>query len=86
MSDTILRVEKMANGFAVEICDPAIMAENEKPKGNYKSPWVEYAFTTAPEVIEFVKLHLESLKPEPDEKTQYGQEFARQAAKMEESK
>jgi hypothetical protein len=82
VSDTILRVEKLAYGFEVEICDPTIVAENEKPKSNYKSPWVEYAFTTAPEVIEFIKLHLESLKPEPDEDKQYGQEFARQAAAM----
>ena len=85
MSDTILRVEKLANGFEVEICDPTIVAENNKPKSNsYKSPWVEYAFTTAPEVIEFIKLHLESLKPEPSADEQYGQEFARQASKMDE--
>lgn len=83
VSDTILRVEKLANGFEVEICDPSIVAENEKPKSNYKSPWVEYAFTTAPEVIEFIKLHLESLKPEPDDEKQYQQAFAEQASKME---
>ena len=85
MSDTILRVEKLANGFEVEICDPAIVSENEKPKSNYKSPWVEYAFTTSAEAIAFITAHLESLKPEPDEATQYGQEFARQAAAADDS-
>lgn len=85
MSDTILRVEKLANGFEVEICDPAIVTQNEKPKSNYKSPWVEYAFTTSAEVIAFITAHLESLKPEPDSETQYGQEFARQASMMDES-
>lgn len=80
MSDTVLRVDKLANGFEVSICDPKIVAENDKPKSNYKDPWVEYAFTTAAEVKEFIALHLDSLKPEPDAATQYGQEFARQAA------
>lgn len=84
MSDCILKVERLANGWEVELVDPTIVAENEKPKSNYKSPWVEYAFTTAAEVQEFIKLHLESLKPEPSADEQYGQEFARQASKMDE--
>jgi len=78
--DTILRVEKLANGFEVSICDPKINEANAKPKSNWQSPWVEYAFTTAAEVITFITAHLESLKPEPDDEAQYGQEFARQAA------
>lgn len=84
MDNCVLRVEKLANGYEVSIADPEIMAENEKPKGNYKSPWVEYAFTTAPEVVEFVKQHLESLKPEKGGAALYGQDFAEQAAKAEE--
>ena len=84
MGNSILRVEKLANGFECEICDPKIVAENAKPKSNWQDPWVEYAFTTSEEVIEFIKLHLESLKPEPSADEQYGQEFARQASKMDE--
>lgn len=80
-NDDVLRVGKIANGYEVEICDPAIVAENAKPKGSYKSPWVEYAFKDAEEVLAFIKLHLDSLKPEPDEESQYGAEFARQASK-----
>ena len=85
MSDCILRVKKLANGYEVEIVDPKIVAENDKPKGGYKDPWVEYAFTTSAEVIAFITAHLESLKPEPDEEKQYGQEFARQAAAADDS-
>lgn len=82
MDGCILRIEKLANGYEVEILDPKIQEENSKPKGEWKSPWVGYAFTTAAEVNEFIGLHLDSLKPEPDEDDQYGMEFARQASKI----
>jgi len=84
MSDCILRVEKLANGYEVEILDPKIQEANSKPKSEWKSPWVGYAFTTAAEVKEFIGLHLDSLKPEPSDDEQYGMEFARQASKMDE--
>ena len=83
MSDDILRIEKLANGYEVEICDPKIQEANGKPKSDWANPWVGYAFSTAAEVVAFVTLHLESLKPEPDDDEVYGQEFARQAAKTE---
>lgn len=85
MDGCILRVEKLANGYEVEILDPDIQAANQKPKSDWKSPWVGYAFTTAAEVKEFIGLHLDNLKPEPDDDEQYGMEFARQAAKMDDS-
>ncbi|MHB0965280.1 MAG: hypothetical protein ACYC36_02390 [Bellilinea sp.] len=85
MDGCILRVEKLANGYEVEILDPKIQEENKKPKSEWKSPWVGYAFTSAEEVKTFVGLHLDNLKPEPSDDDQYGMEFARQAAKMDES-
>lgn len=75
MSDTVLRVEKLENGYEVEVCDPKIMAENEKPKGSYKDPWKGYAFTTAGEAVAFIGQHLESLKPPPDAEKEYGDAF-----------
>jgi hypothetical protein len=86
MDNCVLRVEKLANGYEVSIADPKIMAENEKEKKeyHYKSPWVEYAFTSAPEVVEFVKQHLESLRPEKGGAALYGQDFAEAAMKAEE--
>ena len=77
MSDTILRIEKAENGYSVEICDPKIMASNDKPKAAYADPWKEYLFTTAEEVKNFVGEHLDSLKPPPDADAEYGQAFAK---------
>lgn len=81
MSDSILRIEKLENGYEVEVCDPAIMAANEKPKSNWKDPWKSYAFKSSDEVKTFIGEHLDSLKPPPDADTEYKQEFKRQAEK-----
>jgi len=75
MGDVILRVEKLANGYECEICDPDIMAANDKPKAAYKSPWKDYAFTTAAEVIAFITEHLDKLKPPPDADAEYSAAF-----------
>lgn len=61
MSDDILKIEKLENGFTVEVRDPKIDEANQKPKANWKSPWKEYAFSTSKEVIAFVTSHLGSL-------------------------
>ena len=76
MGDSILRIEKAENGYCVEICDPKIMAANEKPKSTYADPWKEYLFTTAEEVKNFIGEHLDSLKPPPEAGAEYGQAFA----------
>ena len=73
--EDVLRIEKLENGYEVEICDPKIMEENRKPKSEYKSPWKGYAFTTAGEVIKFITDHLESLKPPPDADEEYAEAF-----------
>lgn len=61
MSDTVLRVEKLENGFEVEIFDEKIDKSNNKPKSTYESPWKAYAFTTSAEVVKFVAKHLDGL-------------------------
>lgn len=63
MSDCILRVEKLTNGYEVEISDPKIVAENAKPKSNWQDPWKGYAFKTAEEVSTFVGAILDKLNP-----------------------
>lgn len=73
--DSVLRIEKLENGYEVEICDPKVMAANDKPKTVYQSPWKGYAFTTAEEVKEFVGKHLDSLKPPPDADAEYSAAF-----------
>lgn len=66
MSEYVLKIEKLENGYEVEVKDPKVVAENEKPnKGKtlaaWQDPWKAYAFTTDKEVIEFIKRHLASL-------------------------
>lgn len=61
MSDYVLKIEKLENGFTVEIRDEKIDAANRKPKAQWESPWKEYVFSTSKEVIAFVTSHLGSL-------------------------
>lgn len=66
MGEYVLKVEKLENGYEVEVMDAKIKAENDKPSkkgalGTYKSPWKAYAFSTDKEVIAFVAKHLASL-------------------------
>lgn len=75
MSGTILRVEKLENGYEVEVCDEKIMAENRKPKSVYEDPWKSYAFETAAGVVEFIKTHLDKLKPPPGAEEEYSSAF-----------
>lgn len=81
--DSVLRIEKLENGYEVEICDPAIMAANDKPKTTWQDPWKGYAFTTAEEVKNFVGEHLDSLKPPPDADAQYGEAFSKATSEEE---
>lgn len=63
MSDTLLRIEKMANGYEVEIRDAAITAENAKPRSSWQDPMKGYAFKTAAEAGAFVTAVLDKLSP-----------------------
>lgn len=78
MGETVLRIEKLQNGWEVEINDPKIMEENRKPKSNWKDPSKAYAFATSKEVSDFIAEHLDSLEPPPDADEEFGTEFKRQ--------
>lgn len=80
MSECILRVEKLTNGYTVEIPDEAIQKRNKNPKTPYENPWKEYAFATPAEVLMFVKTHLAKLEPVKDD---YSTSFAKAAAEEE---
>ncbi len=56
-----IRIEKLENGFEVEVYDEKISKANEKPKAAYQSPWKKYAFSTGKEVIAFVTRHLDAM-------------------------
>lgn len=80
MSNCVLRIEKLENGYEVEVYDEAIGKKNDSPKSQYKDPWKGYAFTTADEVKTFVGEHLDSLKPPPDADEEYSNEWKKQTA------
>jgi hypothetical protein len=67
MSETVMRVEKLANGYTVEVLDPSVAASNKKSKGIYKDPWKEYAFTDDKAALAFITKVLPTLKPEEDD-------------------
>lgn len=83
MGDTVVRIEKLTNGYEVEICDPDIMESNKDPKSKkgWQDPWKGYAFTTAEEVKNFVGQHLDKLKPPPEADDEYAEAFAQEASK-----
>lgn len=71
----IVRVEKLQNGYEVEVCDPDIVKANNKPKSAYMDPWKGYAFTTAKEVTDFLTKVMDTL--EPDNGDDMGTNFQR---------
>jgi hypothetical protein len=70
----------LENGYEVEICDPQAMEANKKPKSVYESPWKGYAFTTSDEVVNFIKEHLDTLKPPPSAEDDYSSAFDQAAS------
>lgn len=67
MSDCVLKVEKLENGYEVEVCDPVISAANDNPKATWRDPWKGYAFKTEKEVVTFVSKILSTLSPAKDD-------------------
>lgn len=68
MSEPICKIERMANGYEVEITDPKIVEQNRKAsKGGNPMPWkdpnVSYAFKTVKEVLDFLGKNLETALP-----------------------
>jgi len=68
MSENMVKIERMANGFEVCFSDPDIVAANSKPSKpgqvmRYKDPEVEMIFKTSAEVLEFLKDKLDKIMP-----------------------
>lgn len=67
MGDTVCRIERLTNGFTVEIPDAEIQKANANPKTPYKNPYKTYAFATTKEVAAFITKHLDGLKAPKDD-------------------
>lgn len=74
MSDTIARIEKLENGFKVEVCDPKIAEKNRKPNSGYQDPYKAYSFQSKEDTCEFLLEVLDKLAP-ASEGTEYTSAF-----------
>ena len=71
MGECICRIEKAANGFEVEMYDPAIAKANAKSKGSYRSPMVPHVFNKLEDMMKFIQTNLPDAGPEDE----YGTSF-----------
>ncbi len=74
MEGDIVRIEKLENGYEVNVCDPAVREKNKSPKTPYADPWKAYAFSTKEEVVKFLTKVLDKLAPE-DESAEFADSF-----------
>ena len=68
MTDYVCKIERLANGFEVEISDPKIVAQNNKRNDSkgytpWKDPMVGYSFKSVAEVCAFLEKNLEKALP-----------------------
>lgn len=67
MSECVVKIERLANGYEVEMTDPKIVEQNQKPSkgsiGSWKDPKVAYAFKSVAEVLSFLEKNLETAMP-----------------------
>lgn len=72
MGDYCVRIEKMTNGYEVEIKDPAIVKANAKRDLSaktytpYKDPMRSYVFTDCDAVLAFLKKNLDKALPDDE--------------------
>lgn len=57
-------IERVANGYEVEVTDPELKAKNEgKSMLSYSSPTKDYVFKTVDEVLTFLTKNLDKALP-----------------------
>jgi hypothetical protein len=75
MSEYCCRIERMVNGYEVEMKDPKIIAANRKPNkdgvGSYRDPYVSYVFKSVDEVLAFLKKNLDKALPDDEYETSF---------------
>jgi hypothetical protein len=60
MGDCVCRIERLANGYEVEMRDPKIVEENNKSKGRWRDPMVGHAFKDVKDLCAFLEKNLEA--------------------------
>lgn len=76
MDNYCCRIERLKNGYEIEMKDPEIVKANQKPrKGSepytYRDPYVSYAFTKIEDVLTFLKKNLDKALPDDEYDTSF---------------
>jgi hypothetical protein len=72
--DDIVRIERLENGYEVEVLDPKIAESNAKPTGGYQDPYKAYAFDDIEKMLTFLREVLPKIDV-PTSKDTYAAEF-----------
>lgn len=81
-----VRIDRKANGYCVQVTDPAIVAKNNKrdsskgPYTPYQSPEREYVFKTVTQVVDFITKNLDKALPKDDAADSFESAFDKAAA------
>lgn len=76
MGESSIRIEKLVNGYTVEMKDPTIVKKNNardkntKPNAPYSpyiDPWRKFVFEKEAQVVSFIKKNLSKALPEDDD-------------------
>ena len=65
MGEYCCRIERLKNGYEVELKDPKLVKANRGP-GAYRDPMVSYAFNTVEDVLKFLKKNLDKALPDDE--------------------
>lgn len=66
-----IRIEREGSGFSVSATDPEIEKANQKSKGEWQDPCVEYMFETKDQVLAFVEKAIDIALPESEYSSQF---------------
>lgn len=77
--DDIVRIEKLENGYEVEVLDPETAAKNAKPSGGWQDPYKAYAFDDIEKLLTFLREVLPKIEVATSKDT-YAAEFKKATA------
>jgi hypothetical protein len=80
-----VRIDRKANGYCVQVTDPAIVAKNNKRDSGkgytpYQSPEREYIFKSVDEVVKFITKNLDKALPKDEAVDSFESAFDKAAA------
>lgn len=78
LGDCTIRINRAQNGFTISMTDPKIVAENDKPKSNWRDPNVTFICSDLQKGLDFIRENIEKVFPE----TEYDTTFDKAAKEL----